>query len=123
MEVVDLRVERRAPDDVLGIGPTHPMLSWRTDTDTRDWWQAASAVRARLHVSALGVYEVEINGTRVGDHVLAPGWTAYQHRVRVETFDVTSLVRPGSPNAFGAMLADGWFGERFGFDDHGRRIY
>ena len=74
----------------------------------------AGVVQARLHVSALGLYEVECNGRRVGDHVLAPGWTSYRHRLRVETFDVTDLVRTGR-NALGAMLADGWYGEQYGF--------
>jgi alpha-L-rhamnosidase len=77
--------------------------------------------RARLYVTALGVYEVEINGTRVGDHVLAPGWTSYDHRLRVETFDVTGLVRPGA-NVIGAWLAEGWYGGKLGWDG-GRRVY
>jgi alpha-L-rhamnosidase len=76
---------------------------------------------ARLYVTALGVYEVEINGTRVGDQVLAPGWTSYDHRLRVETFDVTGLLRPGA-NAIGAWLAEGWYGGKLGWDG-GRRIY
>ncbi|MFM8303154.1 MAG: glycoside hydrolase family 78 protein [Actinomycetota bacterium] len=62
---------------------------------------------ARLYVSALGVYEVECNGRRVGDHVLAPGWSSYDHRLRVQTHDVTDLLLPGE-NAIGAVLADGW---------------
>jgi alpha-L-rhamnosidase len=77
--------------------------------------------RARLHVTALGVYEVEINGRTVGDHVLAPGWTSYDHRLRVETFDVTGLVRQGD-NALGAWLAEGWYGGKLGWGG-GRRVY
>jgi alpha-L-rhamnosidase len=76
--------------------------------------------RARLYVTALGVYEVEINGQRVGDHVLAPGWTSYDHRLRYETFDVTDLVRPGA-NAIGAWLAEGWYGGKLGWE--GRHAY
>jgi alpha-L-rhamnosidase len=63
--------------------------------------------RARLYVTALGVYEFEINGQRVGDHVLAPGWSSYDHRLRYQTHDVTTLLRTGD-NALGAVLADGW---------------
>lgn len=77
--------------------------------------------RARLYVTALGVCEVEINGTTVGDHVLAPGWTSYGHRLRVETFDVTELVRSGA-NAVGVWLAEGWYGGRLGWQG-GRRGY
>jgi alpha-L-rhamnosidase len=225
MHVTDLRVERRREHDTLGVWERRPRLSWRTETDARDWqqrsyeidavdadsgaevwrsgrvasreshlvawdgaelasrqrvrWRAtvegsdgASAtsewatfelglldaqdrsavfvvpdaiakadpaqpvahlrrefdaprdvVRARLHVSALGVYECELNGTRVGDQVLAPGWSAFRHRVRVETFDVTDLARAGVANAIGVMLGDGWYGEYYGFDDHPRRLY
>jgi alpha-L-rhamnosidase len=77
--------------------------------------------RARLYVTALGVYEVEINGRRVGDQVLAPGWSSYDHRLRYETFDVTELVRPGA-NAVGAWLAEGWYGGRLGWGE-GSHVY
>ncbi|MFI6693286.1 glycoside hydrolase family 78 protein [Streptomyces sp. NPDC050433] len=77
---------------------------------------------ARLYATALGVYEAEINGSRVGDDVLAPGWTAYDKRLRYQTFDVTALLRPGR-NAIGATLADGWFRGRLGFDGKTRAVY
>ncbi|WEH19733.1 alpha-L-rhamnosidase [Streptomyces sp. VNUA24] len=77
---------------------------------------------ARLYATALGVYEAELNGSRVGDHVLAPGWTAYDKRLRYQTFDVTGLLRPGR-NALGATLADGWFRGRIGFDGKTRAVY
>jgi alpha-L-rhamnosidase len=64
--------------------------------------------QAVLYVTALGLYEMHINGQRVGDHVLAPDWTDYRKRVRYQTFDVTGLLKAGG-NAMGAMLADGWF--------------
>jgi alpha-L-rhamnosidase len=79
-------------------------------------------VRARLYVSAHGVYEMELNGERVGDHVLAPGWTSYHHRLRYQTFDVTPLVRAGD-NAIGGWLADGWFRGRLGFLGGVREVY
>ena len=55
--------------------------------------------RARLYATAHGVYEVELNGARVGDHVLAPGWTGYPHRLRYQTFDVTALLARGRQRA------------------------
>ena len=64
--------------------------------------------RARLYVTALGLYEVEINGRRVGDHELAPGWTDYGVRVRYQVHDISGHVRQG-PNAIGALLGDGWY--------------
>ncbi len=63
---------------------------------------------ATLFVTALGLYECEINGQRVGDEVLAPGWTNYRRRVQVQSFDVTGLLKPGE-NAIGAILGDGWY--------------
>jgi alpha-L-rhamnosidase len=69
--------------------------------------------RAVLYVSALGLYEVHLNGTRVGDEVLAPDWTDYRKRVRYQTFDVTGLLKAGG-NAMGALLADGWFSGHIG---------
>ena len=70
--------------------------------------------RARLYVTARGVHELEVNGRRVGDDVLSPGWTSYSQRLRYHTYDVTDLVVPG-PNAVGGWLADGWFRGRLGF--------
>ncbi len=71
-------------------------------------FEAPAVKRATLHASALGVFTVEINGTRVSDERLAPGWSAYQRRVHSKTYDVTKLVRSGA-NAIGATLADGWY--------------
>jgi alpha-L-rhamnosidase len=71
-------------------------------------------VGARLYATAQGVYEAELNGAVVGDHVLAPGWTAYQHRLRYQTYDVTALLTEG-PNAIGVSLADGWYRGYVGF--------
>jgi alpha-L-rhamnosidase len=64
--------------------------------------------RARLYVTALGLYESWINGRRVGDHELAPGWTDYATRVRYQVYDVTDHLHEGE-NAIGALLGDGWY--------------
>ena len=82
----------------------------------------APIARARLYVTALGVYEMHLNGSVVGDHVLDPGWTSYDHRLRYQTFDVTAMPRQG-PNALGAMLGDGWYRGRLGFHGGRRNIY
>ena len=63
---------------------------------------------ARLYATALGAYEMFLNGKRVGDQVLAPGWTDYRERVVYQTYDVTALVAEGK-NAIGALLAPGWY--------------
>jgi alpha-L-rhamnosidase len=66
--------------------------------------------RATVYVTGLGLYELRINGERVGDHLLAPEWTMYGQRVQYQTLDVTDLVQPGE-NAIGVILAKGWHGD------------
>lgn len=70
---------------------------------------------ARLHVTAAGLIQPWLNGRRVGDDCLAPGWTDYARRVRCRTFDVTSQLRAG-PNAVGAVIGDGWYAGRIGWN-------
>jgi len=78
----------------------------------------AGIVRARLYATAHGLYTAELNGERVGDQELAPGWTSYQHRLRYQSYDVTGLVRPGE-NRLDVLLGNGWWRGRLGFQ--GRR--
>jgi alpha-L-rhamnosidase len=77
---------------------------------------------ARLYITALGVYEAEINGQRVGDYVLAPGWQSYNHRHVYDTYDVTELVSSGD-NAIGVLVGEGWYAGRLGWDGGERNIY
>jgi alpha-L-rhamnosidase len=74
-------------------------------------------IRARLYATAHGTYVPELNGRRVGDLELAPGWTAYQFRLRYQTYDVTDLVQSGS-NRLEFLLGNGWYRGRLGF--HGK---
>ena len=71
----------------------------------------AAPVRARAYVAGLGYYELRINGRKVGDHVLDPGWTTFEKRVLYSTYDVTDYLRAGD-NAVGLMLGQGWYGKR-----------
>jgi alpha-L-rhamnosidase len=64
--------------------------------------------RATLHATARGVYLPRLNGQRVGDQVLAPGWTDYHARIQYQTFDVTGLLEQGA-NVLGAEVGTGWF--------------
>jgi alpha-L-rhamnosidase len=64
--------------------------------------------RATAYVTGLGLYELRINGRRVGENLLAPEWTSYSNRVQYQTCDVTGLLRRG-PNALGATVGEGWF--------------
>src|SRR5947209_7002789 len=64
--------------------------------------------KARLYITALGLYEAFINGQPVGDQWLAPGWTDYHKRLQYQTYDVTELLRAGD-NVLGVKLGDGWY--------------
>ncbi|UFS60631.1 alpha-L-rhamnosidase [Subtercola endophyticus] len=89
--------------------------------------------RAVLSATAHGVYEIVIGGTVVGDQVLAPGWTSYDERLTFQSYDVTALVTElvaaarrrdsHAPFVLGATVAQGWYGEMFGFDGNFSRGY
>lgn len=76
---------------------------------------AQPVASARLHVTGAGLVDPWLNGERVGDDRLAPGWTDYNARVRCRSFDVTARVRPGG-NALGAVIGDGWYAGRIGWE-------
>lgn len=77
---------------------------------------------ARLHVTALGVYEILINGKRVGDEILAPGWTQYDSQLVYRTHDISDYLIPGE-NWIGAWIGEGWYAGRLGFDGGSRNIW
>lgn len=101
---------REAPSDNLydNRWQARPVDHLRRDFATREM-----PVRATAYVTALGLYELYINGTRVGDAVMAPGWTDYHQRVEYQSHDVTDLVVAGD-NTVGAMLGEGWYSGRVG---------
>lgn len=69
---------------------------------------AKKIAKARMYAAAQGVYELSLNGQKVGDQELAPGWTDYARRIQSQSYDVTKLLAKGS-NTIGAELASGWF--------------
>ncbi|WP_328850154.1 glycoside hydrolase family 78 protein [Micromonospora globbae] len=81
----------------------------------REFHLARQPVRARLYATARGVYEPRLNGARVGDVEMAPGWTEYHRRLQYQTYDVTDLLRPGA-NVVAAIVGDGWWCGYVGFD-------
>src|SRR4029079_839196 len=80
------------------------------------------ARRARLYATAHGVLQMAINGRPVSEHLLAPGWTAYRDRLLVEAYDVTDLLHVGR-NVMTAMVGDGWYRGRLGWDPNGDRAH
>lgn len=106
----------------VGTVSTAEAASAAEDASSTEEAGSGEVRSARLSVTAHGVAEVEINGVRVGADELIPGWTPYQDRLRVLTYDVTDLVVPGD-NAIGAWLADGWFRGRLGFEGGSWDVY
>lgn len=78
-------------------------------------------VAARIYATSLGLYELRLNGQRVGDAVLTPGWTSYDDRLQYQTYDVTDLLNEGD-NVLGAILGDGWYRGYLGTKIH-RNLY
>lgn len=74
----------------------------------RKVFSVADVKKARLYITACGLYEARINGNRVGNFVLAPGHTDYRKRVQYQTYDVTELLHEGE-NTITVQLADGWY--------------
>ncbi len=76
---------------------------------------------ARAYVTGHGLYEMQINGRRVGDQVFTPGWTSYHNRLQYQAYDVTELLQEGE-NAIGVTLGDGWYRGYIGFNNQ-RNFY
>ena len=62
---------------------------------------------AALRITAMGVYEASLNGSRVGDFILAPGWTVYQKRLQVQQYELR--IRPGQENELTVVVGKGWY--------------
>ena len=86
-----------------------PMLRSEFETKKR-------IASARAYVTAHGLYEMHINGERVGQDLFTPGWTSYHHRLQYQTYDITGLLQEGN-NAVGVYLGDGWFRGFIGWGD------
>ncbi|MDC2945812.1 family 78 glycoside hydrolase catalytic domain [Streptomyces heilongjiangensis] len=109
-EIVDSALVVSGTSDALYGPAVRPQPLLRKEFTTESGKQIASA---RVYASALGLYELELNGRPVGDQVLAPGWTNYHKRIQSQTYDVTRLLESGD-NVIGASLADGWWAGKVG---------
>ena len=99
----------KAPDpNSMDGGPGDPWPAETVKALRHDFEAPKKIASARLYATALGAYQIFINGKRVGDQVLSPGWTDYRLRLKYQTYDITSLVNHGS-NAIAALLAPGWY--------------
>jgi alpha-L-rhamnosidase len=78
---------------------------------------------ASVNVTSLGIYDLRINGSRVGEALYSPGWTSYNKRLQYQTYDVTEMLQAGK-NAIGATVGDGWYrGHLAGWANPNRNHY
>ena len=102
------------------IEPRHAENSERSAAASmlrKEFRLEGSVARARVYITSHGLYELYLNGQRVGDRLLTPGWTSYGKRLQYQTYDVTALLMPGA-NAVGAILGDGWYRGTIGIKGH-----
>ena len=102
----------RDPSGPAGARPA-ALLRFEFDVDR-------PVVGARLYATAQGLYEAFLNGRRVGDAELTPGFTQYAERLQVQTVDVGALLR-GGRNALGVIVSDGWFRGQIGITRAGNQ--
>jgi alpha-L-rhamnosidase len=91
--------------------PTHDADFYKDDPAPlfRKRFEVSKPVKtARLYIAGLGYYEAHLNGSRVGDHVLDPGWTKFGTRVYYSVYDVGKQLQPGA-NCLGVTLGNGWY--------------
>ena len=102
-----------------------PAVGFRPAYWLRTAFATPPASQARLYITALGLYEAFLDGQRVGDVELAPGYTQYRARVQHQAYDVTPLVPPGR-HVLAVLLADGWYRGQVGLpraaDQYGRDL-
>lgn len=77
---------------------------------------------ATVYITAHGLYEAQINGEKVGDGLLTPGWTTYDKRLQYQTYDVTEHLKKGN-NAISVKLGKGWYNGRLAFKDYKKPFY
>lgn len=101
LDVDDWSAEFVSPVSIGGLADGAPIVFADFDLDELP-------VRARLYATAHGVYEASLNGARIADDVLAPGWTAYERRLRYQAYDVLGELHRGQ-NTLSAMIGNGWY--------------
>ena len=103
----DLRVS--VGSDRQEMVPAPDRIASRVSLMREEFAVRGQVKSARLYVTAMGAYRAFLNGKRVGETELTPGFTDFRRRVLYQTYDVTTMVHPGK-NVLGAMLGAGWHG-------------
>jgi len=82
----------------------------------RTFTKAGDISKARLYITSRGVFEVQINGQKIGHDVMTPGWTPYKKRIETLTYDVTDFLQEGT-NVIGVIVGQGWYWGRINYFD------
>ena len=106
--------DRLVDDCVAGICPNSHNPCETASMLRKEFEVGNDIRRATVSATGLGVYELRINGQKVGDHLLAPEWTCYDKQIQYQTYDVTGMLRRGR-NALGAQVAGGWWASPLAF--------
>lgn len=86
----------------------HPAYSSAVQYFRKEFDAHGQIRSARIYATAFGLYEIRLNGKRIGEYYLTPGWTSYHKRLQYQTYDITPLLRIGT-NAIGALVGNGWY--------------
>jgi alpha-L-rhamnosidase len=97
-----------AMDDITTEKKSHPSQYFRNEFSTQK-----PVKSARVYVTSLGVYQLFINGNKVGDDLFTPGFTSYNKRLQYQTYDVTNMLK--QKNTIGAIVGDGWYRGNIGW--------
>lgn len=97
-----------AMNDITTEKKSHPSQYFRKEFQTDK-----SIKSAKVYVTSLGVYELYLNGKKVGNDLFTPGYTTYNHRLQYQTYDVTPMLQEN--NAIGAIVGDGWYRGNIGW--------
>ncbi|KAM5372599.1 hypothetical protein ACJZ2D_007373 [Fusarium nematophilum] len=105
--------------DASGAAPTawSPEATVEVALLSRDQWSA------RLYITALGVFEAYLNGHRLGDECMAPGWTSYNTRLTYRVLDVGPYLQANSGNVLSIEAGEGWYATKLGFRGGTRFLY
>ncbi|MDD7833883.1 alpha-L-rhamnosidase [Paenarthrobacter sp. AB444] len=107
LDASDWSAEFISPVGIAGLDEPAPIVE-------RSFQLSAPVRSARLYATAHGIYRPVINGSRLDDSVLAPGWTSYDDRLRYFTYDVTEFLQAGD-NTFSTLLGNGWYRGYLGY--------
>lgn len=103
------------PDEVQPLKEEYGTILHKPQFLRKEFAVKSELKQARLYVSARGIFQAHLNGVKIGDDVMTPGFTLYKKFIETLTYDVTDMVSKGK-NALGLYVGSGWYSGRLGWD-------